>query len=62
MVGVNRVGHGGKLDYAGDSAVVQPFGEDAEADGPIEQTLVADVDPAVVAETRARYPFLTDRR
>ena len=33
-----------------------------EADGPTEQTLVRDVDPAVVAETRARYPFLTDRR
>ena len=62
VVGVNRVGHGGKLDYAGDSAVVQPFGETHEADGPTEQTLVRDVDPAVVAETRARYPFLTDRR
>ena len=62
VVGVNRVGHGGKLDYAGDSAVVQPFGETHEADGPTEQTLVRDVDPAIVAETRARYPFLTDRR
>ena len=62
VVGVNRVGHGGRLDYAGDSAVVQPFGETHEADGPTEQTLVRDVDPAVVAETRARYPFLTDRR
>ena len=59
---MNRVGRGGKLDYAGDSAVVQPFGETHEAVGATEQTLVHDVDPAVVAETRARYPFLTDRR
>ena len=62
VVGVNRVGHGGKLDYAGDSAVVQPFGETHEADGPTEQTLSPTSTPVVVAETRARYPFLTDRR
>jgi predicted amidohydrolase len=63
VVGVNRVGRGGKLDYAGDSAVIGPFGEVvAEADAPVETTLLADVDPAVVAETRAKYPFLTDRR
>jgi len=62
VVGVNRVGHGGKLDYAGDSAVVRPFGETHEADGPAEQVLFHDVDPTVVQETRARYPFLADRR
>jgi predicted amidohydrolase len=62
VVGVNRVGRGGKLEYAGDSAVVQPFGETREADGPAELTLLHDVDPGVVADTRARYPFLTDRR
>jgi predicted amidohydrolase len=63
VVGVNRVGHGGKLDYAGDTAVIGPFGEEmAEADGPTETTLVADLDPAVVAATRTTYPFLADRR
>jgi predicted amidohydrolase len=64
VVGVNRVGRGGKLDYAGDSAVVGPFGElvAEAADGPVETTLLADVDPAVVAEVRAKYPFLADRR
>ncbi len=63
VVGVNRVGRGGKLDYAGDSAVIGPFGEIvAEADAPRETTLYADVDPAVVTEIRATYPFLTDRR
>jgi predicted amidohydrolase len=64
VVGVNRVGRGGKLDYAGDSAVVGPYGElvAEAADGPVETTLLADVDPAVVAEVRAKYPFLADRR
>jgi predicted amidohydrolase len=63
VVAVNRVGHGGKLDYAGDSAVIGPFGEvEAEADGAIETTLFADVDPERVEATRARYPFLPDRR
>jgi predicted amidohydrolase len=63
VVAVNRVGRGGKLDYAGDSAVIGPFGEvEAEADGPIETTLFADVDPERVETTRARYPFLPDRR
>ena len=63
VVAVNRVGRGGRLDYAGDSAVIGPFGEvEAEADGPVETTLLADVDPARVAATRAKYPFLPDRR
>ncbi len=63
MVGVNRVGSGGRLDYAGDSAVIGPFGElVAEADTPIETTLHADVDPVHVAAIRAKFPFLTDRR
>jgi omega-amidase len=64
VVGVNRVGEGGRLEYVGDSAVVGPFGEVvAEAgEGGTEQTLLADVDPVVVATTRAEYPFLPDRR
>jgi predicted amidohydrolase len=63
VVGVNRVGRGGKLDYAGDSAVIGPFGEVVvEPDGPDEVTLVADVDPERVAAIRAQYPFLPDRR
>jgi predicted amidohydrolase len=63
VVAVNRVGHGGKLEYVGDSAVIGPFGEvEAEADGTTEFTLFADVDPERVTATRARYPFLPDRR
>ncbi len=64
VVGVNRVGTGGRLEYAGDSAVIGPFGEIlAEAEtGGAEEILFADVDPAVVTSTRAEYPFLVDRR
>jgi predicted amidohydrolase len=62
VVGANRVGSGGGLDYSGDSAVVGPFGEVLTEAGDAESVLVADMDPAVVASTRERYPFLADRR
>jgi predicted amidohydrolase len=62
VVGVNRVGRGGRLDYVGDSAVIGPFGEVvAEAAEGVEETLIADIDPAVVEATRSEYPFLADR-
>jgi predicted amidohydrolase len=61
VVGVNRVGHGGKLDYAGDSAIVDPSGTVLASATSIETTLVADVDTEVVAATRAKFPFLADR-
>jgi predicted amidohydrolase len=67
VVGVNRAGSGGGLDYAGDSAIIGPFGEElavATDTGAVgeEQVLLADIDAAHVVETRARYPFLPDRR
>ncbi len=62
VVGVNRVGRGGKLDYVGDSMIVDPLGEVlAEATG-VEAIITGEVDPVVVAEVRTRFPFLTDRR
>jgi predicted amidohydrolase len=63
VVGVNRVGtDGAGYDYAGDSAVIGPFGEELADAGSTEQVVLADVDPASVVNTRDRYPFLTDRR
>jgi predicted amidohydrolase len=62
VVGVNRVGEGGGLTYAGDSRIVDPQGVVLAAGAGAETILLADVDPAVVAETRKRYPFLADRR
>jgi predicted amidohydrolase len=62
VVGVNRVGQGGGLDYVGDSRIVDPLGDVlAEATGE-EAVLIADLDPASVTEVRAKFPFLADRR
>ncbi len=62
VVGVNRVGVGGGLEYAGDSAVIDPLGEVLVSAASVETVLTVDVDPAVVAKVRAELPFLADRR
>jgi predicted amidohydrolase len=62
VVGVNRVGQGGKLAYAGDSMIVDPFGEICAAASDGETVITANVDPAHVEEVRAEYPFFQDRR
>lgn len=62
VVGVNRVGQGGKLDYVGDSTIVDPAGEVLATAAGREATLITEIDPAVVAETRDRFRFLQDRR
>jgi predicted amidohydrolase len=64
VVGVNRVGTAGDgTEHTGGSCVVDPLGvlvADATEPG-VETTLLADIDPEVVAATRARFPFLADR-
>jgi predicted amidohydrolase len=62
VIGVNRVGAGGGLDYSGDSAIIDPLGDVLVTAASIETTLVADLDPAVVASTRDHFRFLQDRR
>ena len=63
VVGVNRVGVGDGVAYAGDSRIVDPLGELlASAPEGGEGVALADVDPARVAEVRDRFPFLADRR
>ena len=61
VVGCNRVGSGGPLDYAGDSAIIDPLGEVLAAGARIETLLVADVTADRVAEVRSALPFLADR-
>ncbi len=68
VVGVNRVGRVGSLEYSGDSAIIDPFGAVvASAPGPAddgvgpEAIVLAEVDPGRVAAIRGEYPFLTDR-
>jgi predicted amidohydrolase len=63
VLGANRVGTGDGIEYSGDSCIVDPFGEVLGVGEPgVEQVVVADVDPRRVAQVRADYPFLRDRR
>ncbi len=62
VLGVNRVGEGGGLAYSGDSTLVDPFGAAiATAAGQLA-VVAGGVDAAAVADARARFSFLADRR
>jgi predicted amidohydrolase len=62
VVGVNRVGEGGGITYAGDSRIFDPLGEMLAGAARTESVLLADVDAAEVAKVRDRFRFLPDRR
>jgi predicted amidohydrolase len=62
VVGVNRVGEGGGLRFDGGTVIVDPMGNTVAAGGEEEGLVMADLDMDLVAETRARMPFLQDRR
>jgi predicted amidohydrolase len=62
VVGVNRTGQDPLLGYHGNSMIFDPMGKvvlDCRQD---EGLFIADVDKALVAQTRQRLPFLKDRR
>jgi predicted amidohydrolase len=61
VVGVNRVGTGDGIDYAGDSCIIDPLGQPRAEAPSVETTLFAEVDPDVVRDVRSRFPFLVDR-
>jgi predicted amidohydrolase len=62
VVGINRVGSGNGIDYAGDTRVIDPLGEVLAAASRTETTVFADVSSDHVASVRQRFPFLADRR
>ncbi len=63
VVGVNRVGIDPNVSYSGDSLVIDPLGEIvAECPPGMEATLIAEIDPNKVAETREKFPFMNDRK
>jgi len=62
VAGVNRVGDGGRLHYAGDSAAISPLGETLAEGDDRERVLLCDIDPEGVSKLRARFPALDDRR
>ena len=63
VVGVNRAGTAGDgTEHLGGTLVVDPLGEVVAEAGADEEVVLVDVDPELVASTRARFPFLDDRR
>ncbi len=62
VVGCNRVGAGGGLNYVGDSRIVDPLGELLATGSQGETILFADIEPTYVADVRDRFRFLQDRR
>jgi predicted amidohydrolase len=62
VAGVNRVGDGDGLHYAGDSAAIAPLGETLAEGDDKERVLIADIEPEKGAKLRARFPALEDRR
>lgn len=62
VIGANRVGSGGGLDYAGDSMIVDPLGEVLASAAGVEATIVAEVSAEHVAAVRDKFRFLQDRR
>lgn len=62
VIGCNRVGTGGGLQYVGDSMIIDPLGAVLAQGSNNEEILFADIDATRVSETRQRFPFLRDRR
>ena len=74
VAGVNRVGHeqgdvlgnrveGLGLEFWGGSFLADPFGRViAKASHTEEEILIAEIDPALLEDTRRNWPFLRDRR
>lgn len=62
VLGVNRVGDAQGLPHRGDSTLVNPMGEIIATLADRSGFITGEIDPEIVARTRERYPFLTDRR
>jgi predicted amidohydrolase len=62
VIGCNRVGSGGGLDYSGDSRIFDPLGNTLATANDDEEILLADIASDVVTATRTKFPFLQDRR
>jgi predicted amidohydrolase len=62
MMYANRCGSEPPLDYVGASCIVAPDGSDLARAGLEEALLVADLDMAAMAESRAGNTYLRDRR
>lgn len=59
---VNRTGPEGAFDFTGLSCLAGPDGTVRARAGRGEELVTADVDPALLAASRAANPYLRDRR
>jgi len=62
VLGVNRIGKGGSLEYTGGSSIIAPTGErlvEAEAN---DGVFSAEIDAELVEKQRSHFPVLSDRR
>ncbi len=62
VVGVNRIGTGGGLDYEGGTAVISPNGALCAEGGSRETLVIADIAPEQVRDLRQALPFLKDKK
>lgn len=62
VIAANRCGSDPKLDYAGHSAIVGPWGETLALAGDGEADLLADLDLADLEQVRTAIPCYADRR
>lgn len=62
VAGVNRCGKDPACEYAGGSAIFDPFGNVLTEAGDGEQIVSASVDPTIVKTYRENFPALRDRR
>ena len=62
LVGVNRAGRDPSHEYPGRSMTIDPRGEVLAEAGPEECVLSAEINPALVEETRREFPALRDQQ
>jgi predicted amidohydrolase len=62
VIGVNRLGTGGGIDYCGSSIAFHPNGECIVDCREHSGVFELDVDPDTVRSLREKFPFLADRR
>jgi len=63
VLGVNRVGEGDGLEYLGDSALLDPLGQELSTlISGSSGVVMADVDAGEISRIRDRFGFLDDRR
>jgi predicted amidohydrolase len=59
---INRIGQEGEFDFYGLSTLAGPDGVARTRAGRGEELLLTDIDPELLADSRAANPYLTDRR